>query len=336
MSDITQTRYPKASVNYLQKKLISGLGVIQDYNNEDYYITDYVDVSSYDKIWVDCACTYTSCAACFYYDDYSLCQIAIKNETSSGNSWNARNNAELSVPAGAKYVVLSGTNVGRNHLPVVRYKNGVIISKPWNGKKWCCVGDSLTEFNSRTSKNYFEYVSEEMGIECVNMGVSGSGYKHKSDENKAFYQRISNVPVDSDVVTIFGSGNDLNYVPSNIGTAADVGTTTLAGCINTTIDNLYAVLPAVHLGIVAPTPWKSSNPYGADTRMTQYVALLKEICERRSIAFLDLYHCSNLRPWDDDFLPIAYSKDDGGGVHPDEIGHKLIANRFKVFIESIM
>jgi hypothetical protein len=70
--------------------------------------------------------------------------------------------------------------------------------------------------------------------------------------------------------------------------------------------------------------------------MTQYVALLKEICERRSIPFLDLYHCSNLRPWDDDFLPIAYSKDDGGGVHPDEIGHKLIANRFKVFIESIM
>jgi lysophospholipase L1-like esterase len=70
--------------------------------------------------------------------------------------------------------------------------------------------------------------------------------------------------------------------------------------------------------------------------MTRYSNALKTICEYRSIPFLDLYHCSNLRPWTQEGRQACYTKDNGNGVHPDESGHKLIAPRFKVFVESLL
>lgn len=209
-------------------------------------------------------------------------------------------------------------------------------AKPWTGKKWVCVGDSLTEVNSRTTKHYFDYVAELTGITTVNMGVSGSGYKRKEDTNQAFYQRVSNIPTDADVVTIFGSGNDLTYI-SDLGTPTDSTTDTLCGCINTTLDVIIQRIPAVSLGIVSPTPWAGNQPTLDDSNtMARYSKALAEICKIRSIPFLDLYHCSNLRPWTAEGRAACYTKDDGNGVHPDETGHKLIAPRFKVFVESLL
>ena len=208
-------------------------------------------------------------------------------------------------------------------------------SKKWSEKKWCCVGDSLTESNSRTTKHYFDYVTDETGITVINMGLSGSGYAKKADSNNAFYQRISDVPTDADVVTIFGSGNDASSgLP--LGTPTDSGTNTLCGCINTTIDTLIAILPTVQLGIVTPTPWSNNMPDNTEAWMYKYSTAIVEICKLRGIPCLDLFRCSTLRPDDEQFRTLAYSKDDGNGVHPDEKGHKIIAPRFKAFLESLI
>ena len=205
----------------------------------------------------------------------------------------------------------------------------------WKDKKWVVFGDSLTAVNERTTKHYFDYVADETGINVVNMGDSGSGYKAEDDVSTAFYQRISNVPTDADVITIFGSFNDLS-TGADFGTATDTGTTTIGGCINTTLDNLFTAYPLAVVGIISPTPWVNANPTDEPNRASQYCDLLKAICERRSIPYLDLFHCSLLRPWDSTFRQLAYSKDEGNGVHPDETGHKLIAPRFKGFLESLI
>lgn len=210
----------------------------------------------------------------------------------------------------------------------------------WEGKKWVCVGDSLTAINDRTTKHYFDYVAESTGITVVNMGLSGTGYARRREQNEAFYQRISACPTDADVVTIFGSFNDIGAgLP--IGSVDDTGTDSLAGCINTTITNLQTIIPLVNLGIVAPTPWDTTQPPATVPSAGQlnaynYVGMIKAICERRSIPFLDLWRESNLRPWDADFRAAAYSKDGGSGTHPDENGHKLIAPRFKGFLETLL
>lgn len=87
------------------------------------------------------------------------------------------------------------------------------LSLCWSNKKWAAVGDSLTQVaGTATEKYYHDYIAEKTGITVTNMGVGGSGYKKREDEEKAIYQRILSVPTDTDIVTIFGSGNDLSYI----------------------------------------------------------------------------------------------------------------------------
>ena len=211
------------------------------------------------------------------------------------------------------------------------------ISGRWVGKTWVTVGDSITEKNEKTLKNYHDYIAENTGIEVVNMGVSGTGYKNYEGTNNAFYQRILNVPTDVDVVTIFGSGNDLSHT---LGDVTDTGTDTLCGCINKTIDNLYSVLPTVQLGIITPTPWGGYNPVNDNNVMAQYSAKIVEICRLRGIPCLDLYHCSGMRPWDDAFCSSAYNMNSAGDdydrVHPNSTGHAIFAPRIKAFLQSLI
>ena len=171
------------------------------------------------------------------------------------------------------------------------------------------------------------------------MGVSGTGYKNYENTNKAFYQRILNVPTDADVITIFGSGNDCggNYT---IGEVTDTGTDTLCGCINKTIDNLYSVLPTAQLGIITPTPWSGFNPANDNNIMAQYSSKIVEICRRRGIPCLDLYHCSGMRPWDASFRTLMYPLNSAGdeheGVHPNELGHAFFASKIQAFLETLI
>lgn len=209
-------------------------------------------------------------------------------------------------------------------------------SKPYLDVKWTVVGDSLTELNDRSTKFYHEYIADELGFNVTNMGISGTGYKRRDEANNAFYQRILNVPTDSEVVTIFGSFNDLGAgVPH--GTKSDTGTDTLGGAINTTIDNLYSILPTTPLGIISPTPWHTSKIDNPENSATTYAKLLEDICHDRGIPFLNLYHSSGLRPWEESYRNLVYDKDPvGNGTHPNEVGHKLISTQIREFLKTLI
>lgn len=207
-------------------------------------------------------------------------------------------------------------------------------------KKWIAVGDSLTDFSTLGSnvKNYVNYVSDKTGIEYINKGVSGTGYWKGHTSNSAFYQRVSEFTEDNvDVITIFGSFNDLgsesNIIGSTIlGTYTDTTTDTVCGCMNKTIDALIEKYPNALLGIIAPTPWSNSRDY--DIGKT-YTDKLKQIAEYRNIPYLDLFHKSNLRPWDESFRALYY-KTKYDGAHPNTDGHKRIASNVIKFLEEII
>lgn len=297
-------------------------------------VSDYVDVSKCEKIKIR-ARAYYACRFYAWYD--SSKELVSVSDAAPNTSDHTLYEAEITVPSGAAYIVVAGFNNAASEYPKAYLPKLVVNDyKEYVGKKWVCIGDSLTAINTRTNKHYYDYVSEKTGISIVNLGTDGAGYKRKYDENKAFYQRISDVPTDADVVTIFGSGNDGTYVANDLGTVTDTGTETLCGCINTAIDALIARIPTVSLGIVSPTPWVGNPPSNPSCSMAIISDTLKTICANRSIPFLDLYHCSNLRPWTEEGRAACYTKDDGNGVHPDETGHKLIAGRFKVFVESLL
>ena len=326
----TKTVEYTVPLDILSGKILNSDGTVSDYSsNTAWKVTGLTDISSYESLKVSAGSGYWSLVYAFYNTNQEFISgLSSRNDVLNISS------EEVEIPEGTKYIRLSKN--GTSGLSLIGLKttsaSADSYSNKWSGKKWAVVGDSMTALSDKATKQYFNYIAEATGITVVNMGVSGSGYKAMSDTNQAFYQRILNVPADSDVVTIFGSFND---GVSNLGTASDTGTTTVAGCINTTIDNLYSVIPTVQLGIVSSPPIIGSNPYN-HSEANANPDLLEAICKRRSIPFMNLYYESNLRPWDSSFLPLVYSKDGGNGVHPDETGHKILASRFHGFLESLI
>jgi len=212
-------------------------------------------------------------------------------------------------------------------------------TQEYSGKKWVCVGDSLTGINDATTMHYFDYISANLGMEIVNMGVGGTGYMRGYDINAAFYQRISGIQTDTDFTTIFGSGNDLALY-ANIGNYTDTGTSTICGCVNTTLDNYFSACPIAPIGIIAPTPWASCPTTVPGNNMELYAEKLRAIAAYRGIPFLDLYHGSNLRPENEAnlvqcFYNSAPLDGNGDGVHPNELGHKIIATKISEFIKTL-
>ena len=200
---------------------------------------------------------------------------------------------------------------------------------------WGAFGDSLTEKNSRSTSNYVDYVSNDLGVGVINYGVGGTGYARGASSNNAFHQRILNISTNLDVVTIFGSFNDLGAgLP--LGTAADTDLTTMGGAINQTLDNYKGVHPTTPLGVISPTPWNSTNPKYESNNGFQYVKLLEKICKDRGLPFLNLFHSSGLRPWEEEYRKLMYSRDEGNGVHPDENGHKLFYPQIREFIKTLI
>jgi len=204
------------------------------------------------------------------------------------------------------------------------------------GKKWAVLGDSLTAKHESTTKNYYEYIYDETGVSILDYGVSGTGYMSIGSSNKPFYSQALNVNSSVDVVTIFGSGNDLSDSIWNnglgLGTITDTETDTICGCINTTIDTLYSIMPNVKVGIITPTPWTNYDYTNSENKMALYNKALIEICELRGIPYLDLYNNSGLVSENGEFFEYLYNDN----AHPNAEGHALIASKIQAFLEEIL
>lgn len=300
-------------------------GLVVSYIGVD--CTDYVSFSgSYVKI---SGSNTGSCPVIVFYDEAKQFISALPNVDTPV----VYENDVFAVPAGAAYFI-ANNYLDQTRVEVLSGYEATETRGKWKDIVWTCFGDSLTAINAPTNKRYFDYINDMTGIQIVNMGDSGTGYAKEAENNRAFYQRISNVP-SCDVITIFGSFNDM-AAGLPLGTETDSGTATLAGCMNTTFDNLFSILPTVQLGVISPTPWETLNPLGQPNSASEYCDMLKAICSRRGIPYLDLFHCSGLRPWEASYRTLVYSKDNGMGIHPNELGHQIISSHIEAFLDELL
>lgn len=460
LNNMVEEKYVEASdAETISGYMLSNKGVPIVASN---YVVSITNVSDIEYIKIS-AKPYGTNYYCAFFDDENLAldpdndvnTFTTDHLITSGSKRRATGDDEsfyntiIPVPTGAKQVIVSGTS---SFAPEIFKMTGYELKKKWTGKKWTAIGDSVTEKNKTATKNYVDYIVEQTGIQVNNMGQSGSGYKQKESSNQAFYQRISDVPTDSDVVTIFGSFNDAGYIynmidvswnstpqqiidatgaivsggmnssyvvsnaievtpnkyyriktrmkgpnaffvfkdinnevlyvekvvdengvyptdystsfdydgymkapkyakylyvassingdnsytyiaEDNLGMIDDTNTNTICGCINTTINNLYTIMPTVNLGIISSIPWTQYNAYNSPSCII-YIEALENICKKRGIPFLNLFYESNLRPWEQDFLNLTYKH--GNNDHPDEDAHKLFASRIEAFLDTLL
>lgn len=214
--------------------------------------------------------------------------------------------------------------------------------------KWILIGDSLTDKTMAAQVSYYDFVQKDFQCEVVNCGRSSTGYMIAPDY-ETFYQRIDLIDfTDADVVTIFGSFNDLGRGFA-FGTAEDEGTDTIGGCMNTTIEKIREKAPDIRIGIATPTPWNLGAGYDSikdavvywgvsKEDCDHYVSLLMEVAARHDVPVLDLYHAGLFDP-NSDTDRTQYFNENGiqdPGIHPNSMGHYLMAPLWKDFLLGLL
>lgn len=185
----------------------------------------------------------------------------------------------------------------------------------WSHLKWYVMGDSLTaQNNAFTNKRYYDFVQEKTGIQLIVDGIGGTGYGAGVSNNESFQDRVQNIPEDVDVVTIFGSGNDILHLELD------------AIPVYSTLAWLAFNRPGLRVIVVPPSPWKDYNkredPWKAYCDRLQVSALA---CDFRYVS--DMYDCP---PFNGRFTGHMekFFTTDSAGIHPNEAGHEALAPYF--------
>lgn len=216
-------------------------------------------------------------------------------------------------------------------------------TKELAGVRWCAFGDSLTDKNTLSGlstgiKNYVDYVAESTGLISTNCGYGGTGYMKGDTHN--FVNRVTDIPQNSEVITVFGSFNDYEYISDKIGALGDKTTDTLYGAMYKFYADLFKRCPDAVVGMILPTKWGYLSSGEAKTKCDIYIKALKDTAKEFDIPVLDLYDASNLRPQDSVFTAKYYKDDNSDGtadtVHLLDGAHKkFIAPKVEAFIKQI-
>lgn len=240
--------------------------------------------------------------------------------------------------------VTMGGCVYLNNGETVEEKINTISGTDWGNLKWVAFGDSITdETLTQASKKYCHIIAEKTGINMVNFGKGGTGYKRTEESGTCFYQRMANVPNDADIITILGSVNDWTLLNTNSsgydgfvqGNVTDtLENNTLCGYINKTIDVARERCPFAKIGIISPNTSELSDKY-----VGMILETLPLVAKHRKIPYLDLTSVDQLRPKDVTFAQkyfYDYNTTGGSIVHPNNAGHEWMYPPILAFMKRIL
>ena len=220
--------------------------------------------------------------------------------------------------------------------------------------KWAVIGDEFSDQKSDPKPKYVDLVAQQTGIQVVYTDASSSGYWKNCQSDNAFYQRIlaKPVPADADVITIFGTMNDVSYeseeyqgrakvVPGDPGDS--LPTLSYAAYVNAAIDALIRQAPKAKIILVGPLYRKGPQEY----LQKNYVSdMLAKVAEYRGLEFHNWYDGMAGNPLDffqiktnDTFAAKYVSNYKAGGWYhiPSAAYHEeFIAPEIKSYLENAL
>ena len=209
----------------------------------------------------------------------------------------------------------------------------------WFNKKAVIIGDSITAGADGASSgassvpkesNLPNQLKDRLGLnEIINYGASGTTIAQTSGNDNgmgglAFVNRFSNMDDDADLVIVFGGTNDygLSYTV-DFGTPSDTEKTTFYGALNCLCNGLIEKYNGKTIVFMTPLHRDIETANVKGKTLLDYVNAIKEVCQTFGIPVIDTYNISGFTPKNNSFKQ-AYLPD---GLHPNEIGYKLLAER---------
>lgn len=203
------------------------------------------------------------------------------------------------------------------------------------------LGDSITEGAgaSEPSKCYVSQVAKITGADCRNYGIGGSriarqqNFNPESRQDRDFCMRVEEMDEDADIVAVFGGTNDFGHGDAPFGEFSDRTVNTFYGALHTLFTSLLEKYTTSKIVVFTPfhrCTENNPNP-GTGFVLKSYVEAIREVAEYYSLPVLDLYKESGIQP-NVPIMKFTYMPD---GLHPNDAGHKLLAEKIVTFFKSL-
>jgi len=207
------------------------------------------------------------------------------------------------------------------------------------GKKANFLGDSITEGAgvSCHEKTYHQLIKAKHGLaEARNYGVGGSRMAKQIDPDTElvewnFCYRARQMDKDADIIVVFGGTNDYGHGNAPFGTFADRDRTTFCGALHELYRYLMETYPEAVIAVCTPTHrGGETNPDMKGKVLRDYVEAIRQTAEYYSLPVIDLYAMSGMQP----VVEISREKYMPDALHPNDVGHALMAERIANFLLS--
>ena len=208
------------------------------------------------------------------------------------------------------------------------------------------LGDSITEGVgvSSLAHTYWQVLKDKaLLLQARNYGISGTRIARQAklshdSSDRDFLSRVEELDADTDAIIVFGGTNDFGHGDAPLGSFSDRTPYTFYGACHMLTKALIDRFP--HATIICMTPLHrcgEENPHGEGQKeketapLSVYVDILKEVARYYAVPVLDLFSVSGIQPC----VPILRNLYCPDGLHPNDEGHRRIADRLYAFLRAL-
>ncbi len=201
------------------------------------------------------------------------------------------------------------------------------------------LGDSITAGSGASSLDfsYVEQVGKMLGCEIINYGLGGTRLARAKVPNVAhcrdidFNLRVPLFDKKVDKFFVFGGTNDFGSGTAQMGEKGDYDEYTFHGAVNKLFSTLLGMYGKENVIVILPL--KRANIQTRTNAVTgkyliDYVEIIIYYANLYGFKYIDLYN---------DFLPEPCEGESEyfvDGLHPNDKGHKLIADKICEFLKN--
>ena len=210
------------------------------------------------------------------------------------------------------------------------------------------LGDSITEGSGVTNvaeNRYDNVLKREYRLAAVNnYGIGGTRIAHQFRPSAEarwdlnFCGRAEKMNVEADVVVVFGGTNDYGHGDAPFGKLGDTDRGTYCGAVRWLMNKLTEMYPNSKIVFMTPArrlgdeqPSQSLHRYYPSLLLRDYVDVIIETAKDFDIHVLDLYTQLGIDPNGEEDR-VKYTAE---GLHFNDAGHRVIAQRLKEFLETL-
>ncbi|MBQ7485104.1 MAG: SGNH/GDSL hydrolase family protein [Oscillospiraceae bacterium] len=212
------------------------------------------------------------------------------------------------------------------------------------GKKVNFLGDSITQgIGVKDPANrYPDRLAARYGLIVRNYGIRRTriARQHVPSEDPAkdldFCGRVAGMDDDADLVLVFGGTNDFGHGDAPLGEMSDRTPYTFYGALHTLYGSLIKKYPDAVIVVLTPLHRLQEDDPATNAFRKGYVPLkrfveaIREVAEYYALPVLDLHASSGLQPK----VPAIRERYVPDGLHPNDAGHAILAERIGAFLTS--